>query len=85
MVPLFATKMYVLNKGKLVSEGTPKESFSNGDLIRQVNLRSPRLTHLFEVLRDKDGLPIGMELPLTISEARKEIIRLLEEKGKETP
>ena len=77
MVPLFATKMYVLNKGKLVSEGTPKESFSNGDLIRQVNLRSPRLTHLFEVLRDKDNLPIDAQLPLTIGEARKEIMRLL--------
>lgn len=77
MVPLFATKMYVLNKGKLVSEGTPKESFSNGELIRQVNLRSPRVTHLFEVLKDKDNLPIPDELPLTISEARKEILRLL--------
>ena len=51
--------MYVLNKGKLVSEGTPKESFSNGELIRQVNLRSPRITHLFEVLKDEDNLPIG--------------------------
>lgn len=80
MVPLFATKMYVLNKGKLVSEGTPKESFSDGNLIRQVNLRSPRITHLFEVLRDKDNLLIDSQLPLTIGEARKEIMRLLQEK-----
>src|SRR4030043_2152006 len=80
MVPLFATKMYVLNKGKLVSEGTPKESFSNGDLIRQVNLRSPRITHLFEVLKRKDNLSMDDQLPLTISEARKEIIRLLNTK-----
>jgi cobalt/nickel transport system ATP-binding protein len=85
MVPLFATKMYVLNKGKLVSEGTPKESFSDGDLIRQVNLRSPRLTHLFEVLRNKDNLAIDSQLPLTIGEARKEIMRLLlQEKEKRT-
>lgn len=85
MVPLFATKMYVLNKGKLVSEGTPEESFSNGDLIRQVNLRSPRITHLFEVLRDKDNLSIDAQLPLTIGEARKEIMRLLlQEKEKKT-
>ncbi len=77
MVPLFATKMYVLNKGKLVSEGAPQESFSHGELIRQVNLRSPRVTHLFEVLKDKDNLPIPNQLPLTISEARKEILKLL--------
>ncbi len=80
MVPLFATEMYVLNKGKLVSQGTPKESFSNGDLIRQVNLRSPRITHLFEVLKTEDKLPISGELPLTISEARKEIMRLMQQK-----
>jgi cobalt/nickel transport system ATP-binding protein len=78
MVPLFATKMCVLSKGKLVSEGTPKDSFSNGELIRQVNLRSPRLTHLFEVLKTEDKLPISDELPLTIGEARKEILKLLD-------
>jgi cobalt/nickel transport system ATP-binding protein len=77
MVPLFATQMYVLNKGKLVSQGTPKESFSNGELIRKVNLRSPRLTHLFEVLKTEDKLPIGDELPLTIGESRKAILKLL--------
>ena len=80
MVPLFANKLYILNKGKLVSEGTPKEIFSNGELIRQVNLRSPRITHLFEVLKREDNLPIDAQLPLTIGEARKEIMRLLNKK-----
>jgi len=77
LVPLFANKMYVLDKGKLVSEGTPRDSFSNAELIRKVNLRSPRLTHLFEVLKTEDHLPISDSLPLTIGEARKEILRLL--------
>lgn len=80
MVPLFASEMIVLNKGKLVSQGTPRESFSNGEMIRQVNLRSPRLTHLFEVLKTEDKLPISDELPLTIGEARKEIMRLMQQK-----
>ncbi len=77
MVPLFATRLYILNKGRLVSEGTPKETFSNTELIRKVNLRSPRLTHLFEVLEREDKLPIANQLPLTISESRREILRLL--------
>ena len=77
MVPLFANKLYILNKGKLVSHGSPKELFSNTEMIRSVNLRSPRITHLFEVLKKENNLPIGPELPLTISEARKEILRLL--------
>ena len=78
MVPLFANKIYILDKGRIVSEGTPKASFSNTDLIRKVNLRSPRIAHLFEVLKRKDNLPIDDELPLTIGEARKEILRLIE-------
>ena len=77
IVPLFANKLYILNKGKIVSEGTPRTSFSNAELIRKVNLRSPRIAHLFEVLKREDGLPIADDLPLTISEARKEILRLL--------
>ena len=78
MVPLFANKLYILNKGKLVSAGKPKELFSNTEMIRNVNLRSPRITHLFEVLKKENNLPISSKLPLTISEARKEILKLLD-------
>ncbi len=83
MVPLFANRLYILNRGKIASEGTPKEIFSNAELIRNVNLRSPRITHLFEVLKKENNLPIDSQLPLTISEARKEILRLLENKKQE--
>jgi cobalt/nickel transport system ATP-binding protein len=71
LVPLFAERLCILDRGKVVSEGTPKASFSNADLIRKIRLRSPRIAHLFEVLKKEDKLPIGPELPLTISEARK--------------
>jgi hypothetical protein len=37
------------------------------------------LTHLFEVLKKENGLPIPDDFPLTISEARKEILRLIVE------
>jgi cobalt/nickel transport system ATP-binding protein len=81
MVPLFANKLYVLSKGKLVATGSPKELFSDAEMIRNVNLRSPRITHLFEVLKKENNLPIDSKLPLTISEARKEILRLLDIKS----
>jgi cobalt/nickel transport system ATP-binding protein len=79
MVPLFANKLFILKKGKLMSEGKPKELFSNTELIRDVYLRSPRMTHLFEVLKKENNLPIPDDFPLTISEARKEVLRLLQE------
>lgn len=81
MVPLFANKLCILNKGRLASVGTPKEIFSNTELVRNVNLRSPRITNLFEVLKREDNLPITDQLPLTISEARKEILNLLKIKS----
>jgi len=84
IVPLFANKLYILDKGEVVSEGTPKESFSKTELIRKANLRSPRIGHLFEVLKKEDALPVADELPLTISEARKEILRLIDEAVKES-
>jgi cobalt/nickel transport system ATP-binding protein len=83
IVPLFANKLYILDKGKVVSEGTPKESFSNAELIRNVNLRSPRIAHLFEVLKKENNLPVSDELPLTIGEARREILRLIDEAVRE--
>ncbi len=79
IVPLFADKLCILDRGKVVSQGTPKASFSDTELIRKVNLRSPRIAHLFEVLKKEDNLPVADELPLTISEARKEILRLIGE------
>jgi len=77
MVPLFANKLIILSESKILMEGSPKEIFSDTELIRKVNLRSPRITHLFEILRSKDNLPLDKKLPLTISEARKEILELL--------
>jgi cobalt/nickel transport system ATP-binding protein len=81
MVPLFADKLVILSKSKIVVEGSPHEIFSDTELIRKVNLRSPRITHLFEILRSKDKLPLDKKLPLTISDARKEILALLDSRN----
>lgn len=80
MVPMFANKIFILDKGKIVSEGTPKETFSNTELIRNVNLRSPRIAHLFEVLKKEDHLGVSEQLPLTIAEARREILHIIKAK-----
>ena len=82
MVPLFANKLCILSKSKIVVEGSPNEIFSDTDLIRSVDLRSPRITHLFEILRREDNIPVKGQLPLTISQARKEILGILKTKTK---
>jgi cobalt/nickel transport system ATP-binding protein len=81
MVPLFATKISILNKGKIILEGTPEEVFSQAETIRSLDLRLPRITHLFEILRKKNRVNASDQIPLTIGEARKEIMELLESKS----
>ena len=80
LVPLFADKICVLNKGEIALQGPPAEVFSKADMIRNMDLRLPRITHLFEVLSKNDRILTRKEYPLTIGEARKSIIELLEEK-----
>ncbi|BDC36237.1 MAG: ATP-binding cassette domain-containing protein [Candidatus Methanoliparum thermophilum] len=73
-VPLFSDKVYVMKKGKFIAEGSPAEIFSKPDVIRDASLRLPRVTHLMEILNKKDGVPIKNPYPLTIGEARREIL-----------
>ena len=78
LVPLFADEICILNKGQIVMQGPPQEVFANTELIRSVDLRLPRIAHLFEILSKKNQLLTDKQLPLTIGEARKEILEMLE-------
>ena len=81
LVPLFANKICILNKGQIVLQGSPTEIFSQADLIRSMDLRLPRITHLFEILSKRNSVITNEHYPLTIGEARKTIVGLLEEKN----
>lgn len=70
IVPLYCDYTYVMNEGKIVMGGTPKEIFSKKETIRHVNLRLPRIGHLMEILKDKDGFEFN-DTATTISEARR--------------
>ncbi len=80
LVPLFANKICILKKGQVVLQGSPAEIFSQADLIRGMDLRLPRITHLFEILSKENNVITNERYPLTIGEARKTIVGLLEEK-----
>ncbi len=66
-----------MDQGKIVGEGTPGEIFANTALLRGAELRLPRVSHLVEILKKKDGLDFP-EMPLTIGQARRELLRLVE-------
>lgn len=76
LVPLFIDRAIILNRGRVVKEGSPKEIFADTQILRSANLRLTQIGHLFEVMRKKDFLNIE-NMPLTIGEARREIKNLL--------
>lgn len=71
-------KIIVIDSGHLVTTGTPKEVFSQKELLRGVGLDLPPITEFTENLREQ-----GMNLPPTIldvSEAAAAIAKILQEK-----
>lgn len=75
IIPLYCDDVYVLDKGRWVFEGTPNELVRNAKLLRDHNLRLPRITHLMEVLHHKDKLNVDAGAA-TISEARSSIKKI---------
>lgn len=80
LVPMYCDYLYLLNQGNLVDAGTPSEVFSNPSLLRKIHLRLPRIGHLMELLKIKDHFPIK-GLPVSISDARRELKRICKEKN----
>lgn len=73
LVPIYSNHLFILNEGKIVLAGSPKEVFGEKQLIRNAHLRLPRVAHLGEILFNKDHLSVD-SLPLTIGEARKMVV-----------
>lgn len=79
IVPLYCDYAYLLGGGRVILEGAPEELFSQPEELRKNHLRLPRIAHLMEILREQDGLDTT-PTAATISAARREINRLLQEK-----
>ncbi len=76
MLPLFADRIYVLRKGKIISQGNPEEVFSDHEMVNNASLRLPYISRLLHELRSLDGVPFD-DLPLTMNEARQRIMQLI--------
>jgi cobalt transport protein ATP-binding subunit len=75
LVPLFSDRVAIMSKGKIITEGPPGKVFADTDMIREVELRLPRVGHLIEILQKKEGIDF-QEIPLTIGGARRALLRL---------
>ena len=76
LVPIFLDRLYILSKGRIVRGGRPEEVFTTPDEMEEMKLRFPQIAELIYRLKHDDQLPFD-KIPLTIGEAREEIVRLV--------
>ena len=72
-----ATRLIVMNKGRLVADGTPRELFRQIGLMESVGLGVPQATKLCALLR-KRGIDIPDDL-YTIDQVQEHLLRLWKE------
>lgn len=68
VMALYADKIFVLNEGRIVLGGTPREVFSEVDTLQSIGLRVPQVTALAHILQMTAG-KWGGEYPITVDEA----------------
>jgi cobalt/nickel transport system ATP-binding protein len=76
LLPLFAHRIYLLNHGRVLKQGPAHEVFCDQELIQRSSLRLPYVSHLLDELNRFDGVPMN-GLPLTIGEARLQLLELI--------
>jgi cobalt/nickel transport system ATP-binding protein len=77
LVPLFLDRLYILSKGRIVRGGLPEDVFTGPDEMESVRLRLPQIAELIYRLKHDDKLPFK-KIPLTVGEARREILKLVQ-------
>lgn len=69
-----ANRVIVMDSGKCILDGTPKEIFKEIELLERVGLAVPQVTYLIRELRNK-----GVDIPediFTLERAKEELLRL---------
>ncbi len=74
LVPLFLHTLYILSSGTIIRGGVPEEVFNTPEDMAKIKLRLPQVAELIYRLKHEDKVPFG-KVPLTIGEARREIIK----------
>ena len=77
-VALLANRLAVMEGGQIVLEGSPREVFTEAEKLISIGLGIPQVTRLMLELKNK-GKQVKADI-FSVEEARREIIKLFEEK-----
>ena len=75
VVPAYADQVVVLKEGEMLTQGAPRQVFSQPEVIESARLRLPYVAQLVQALRREQGRP-EEALPLTVAEALAELRRV---------
>ena len=78
-VARYVEKLFVLYKGKIAYQGTPREVFANGKKLEEIGLGMPQIRYVMEALKEK-GMNVSEDV-LTVEEAASQLIEYLRTKG----
>ena len=76
LVPDYANRVFVLVGGELIAEGTPKDIFSQPDILESANLKIPIVTEIFQQI-EAEGFDMDNDYPLTVKEAKEKFLKLV--------
>jgi len=79
LVPLFLHRLHILSRGRIVRGGVPEEVFTAPAEMENIKLRLPHIAELIYRLKHEDDVPFD-RIPLTIGEARREIVEMVRNK-----
>jgi len=73
-----ADRIIVLNEGKIILDGTPRQVFESVDILEKIGLAPPQVTRLMGRLRGNSKIASRLDrLPLTVEEACEILARIL--------
>lgn len=78
MLPLFADRICVLDRGRVLRCEAVGEIFRDHAMLEKAGLRMPYVASLFHDMKRLDHVPVN-GLPLTVREARAELLSLIPE------
>jgi cobalt/nickel transport system ATP-binding protein len=76
LIPLYVDRVAILSKGSIIRLGEPSNVFSGSEELKNAKLRLPYIAKLMEQLK-LDGAIEYKRLPLTVGEAKKELLKKL--------
>ncbi len=74
LLPIFLDRLYILSNGQIVREGIPENIFTAPEDMDNIKLRMPQVAEFIYRLKHEDKIPFE-KIPLTIGDARREILK----------